>query len=139
MFKLMQYYQCRQLRCSHIGSKQLVLPTQEIETHVRLCAQVQRNNIAEIAIWNRKHLAVIERWYPSSKTCHECGAVNAALTLADRNWTCICGAHLDRDFNAALNVRTEGVKILAAGHAESLNARGPGLRLPRMEAIGVEA
>jgi putative transposase len=98
-----------------------------------------RRQLGYKAIWNRAHLAVIDRWYPSSKTCHVCGAVNAALTLSDRSWTCICGAHLDRDLNAALNIRTEGLNILAAGHAESLNARGPGIRLPQSEAIGVEA
>lgn len=98
-----------------------------------------RRQIEYKAIWNRTHLAVIDRWYPSSKTCHECGAVNAALTRSDRSWTCICGCRLDRDLNAALNIRTEGLKILAAGYAESLNARGPGIRLPQPEAIGVEA
>ncbi len=81
-----------------------------------------RRQIEYKTIWNRKHLAVIDRWYPSSKTCHECGTVNAGLTLADRSWTCICGVHLDRDLNAALNIKSEGLKILvAAGHAGTLN------------------
>ena len=78
-----------------------------------------RRQLAYKTIWNRSHLAVIDRWYPSSKTCHMCGAVNAALTLADRSWRCECGTHLDRDLNAARNIRAEGLKILAAGHAES--------------------
>ena len=78
-----------------------------------------RRQLQYKTIWNRRHLAVIDRWYASSKTCHVCGAVNAALTLADRSWTCECGSHLDRDLNAARNIRTEGLKILAAGHAES--------------------
>ena len=97
-----------------------------------------RRQLEYKTIWNRKHLAVIDRWYPSSKTCHVCGAVNDALTLADRSWTCTCGAHLDRDLNAGLNIRAEGLKILAAGHAES-NARGPSVRLPQLGAVGVEA
>ena len=81
-----------------------------------------RRNLEYKAIWNRKRMAVVDRWYPSSKTCHVCGAINAALTLADRSWTCICGAHHDRDFNASLNIKFEGLKILvAAGHAETLN------------------
>jgi putative transposase len=83
-----------------------------------------RRQLEYKTIWNRRHLAVIDRWYPSSKTCHVCGAVNAALTLADRNWTCECGAHLDRDLNAARNIRTEGLKILAAGNAESPKRTG---------------
>jgi putative transposase len=98
-----------------------------------------RRQLEYKTVWNRRHLAVIDRWYPSSKTCHACGAINSALTLADRSWTCICGAHLDRDLNAALNIRTEGLKMLVAGYAESLNARGPDVRLPQLEAIGVEA
>jgi putative transposase len=99
-----------------------------------------RRQLEYKAIWNRRHIAVIDRWYPSSKTCYECGGINDALTLADREWDCLgCGAHLDRDFNAALNIRSEGLKILAAGHAERLNARGPDVRLPQLEAVGVEA
>jgi putative transposase len=43
-----------------------------------------RRELEYKSIWNRRHLAVIDRWYPSSKTCHACGAVNAELTLADR-------------------------------------------------------
>ena len=95
-----------------------------------------RRQLEYKTIWNRKHLAVIDRWYPSSKSCHVCGAVNGDLTLADRSWTCGCGAHLDRDLNAALNIRTEGWKILAAGHAERITAQGPIVRLPQLEAVG---
>ena len=99
-----------------------------------------RRQLEYKAIWNRRHIAVINRWYPSSKTCHECGWINEELTLADREWDCLgCGAHLDRDLNAALNIRSEGLKILAAGHADRLNARGPDVRLPQLEAVGVEA
>jgi putative transposase len=99
-----------------------------------------RRQLEYKATWNRRHIAVIDRWYPSSKTCHECGRINDGLTLADREWDCLgCGAHLDRDLNAALNIRSEGLKILAAGHADRLNARGPGVRLPQLEAVGVEA
>ncbi|MBG0816038.1 RNA-guided endonuclease TnpB family protein [Planomonospora sp. ID82291] len=44
------------------------------------------------------------RWFPSSKLCGGCGAVNAGLTLADRVWTCECGTVHDRDVNAARNL-----------------------------------
>lgn len=97
-----------------------------------------RRQLTYKAIWNRRHLAVIDRWYPSSKTCHACGSINEALTLTDRSWMCVCGIRHDRDFNAALNIRSEGLKILAAGHAESLNAHGAGVRPPQLEAVGVE-
>ena len=101
-----------------------------------------RRQLEYKAIWNRRHLAVVDRWYPSSKTCHACGAVNAALTLADRSWRCgCCGLLHDRDLNAALNIRSEGLQLipLAARHAERLNARGPAVRLPQLGAAGVEA
>ena len=100
-----------------------------------------RRQLEYKAIWNRRHLIVLDRWYPSSKTCHACGAINADLLLADRSWTCICGVQQDRDLNAALNLRSEGMQAmpLAAGCAERINARGAGVRPPHVEAVGVEA
>ena len=57
-----------------------------------------------------KKLITIDKWYPSSKTCRFCGNVNSELTLKDREWTCSsCGAHIDRDLNAAINIRNEGL------------------------------
>lgn len=87
--------------------------------------------------WNRKHLAVVDRWFPSSRTCRDCKRVNAELTLADRSWVCPCGSVHDRDLNAAHNIRDEGLRILAVGHTERRNARGADVR-PRFEAVGVE-
>lgn len=56
-------------------------------------------------------LAVVDRWYPSSKTCSACGHLLSNLTLSVRHWTCPdCGTRHDRDHNAAKN-------ILAAGRA----------------------
>jgi len=58
-----------------------------------------------------RRLVVIDRWYPSSRTCSECGNRLAELSLSTRYWTCpSCGARHDRDINAAKN-------ILAAGRA----------------------
>ena len=64
-------------------------------------------------------LHVIDRWYPSSKTCSKCGAVKAKLSLNERTYRCDgCGLVMDRDLNAAVN-------ILVAGSApETLNAHG---------------
>lgn len=59
-----------------------------------------------------KQLVIIDKWYPSSKLCHFCSTVNDNLTLADRIWTCSCGAILDRDVNAAINIKNEGCRIL---------------------------
>ena len=54
----------------------------------------------------------IDRWVPSSKVCHVCGTINTELTLKQREWTCSCGAHLDRDVNAAINIRKMGLSKL---------------------------
>ena len=51
-------------------------------------------------------LRVVSRWYPSSKTCHNCGFVKHDLKLSDRTYICpVCGFTLDRDLNAALNLQ----------------------------------
>jgi putative transposase len=61
-----------------------------------------------------------DRWYPSSKICNACGMICDKLPLDIRVWDCAgCGAHHDRDINAATNIRDEGLRILAAGNAAS--------------------
>ena len=56
--------------------------------------------------WYGKNLLVIGRFEPSSKTCNSCGHVYKELTLSERSWKCpICGEVLDRDINAAKNIR----------------------------------
>ena len=62
-----------------------------------------------------KPLIKIDKWYPSSKTCNVCGFVNGNLTLKDREWTCEgCGTTHDRDWNAAKNIRDEGIRMIVA-------------------------
>ena len=63
-----------------------------------------------------KHLQKIDRWYPSSQTCSVCGCVNEDLkNLSIRKWTCPhCGTEHDRDINAALNIKQEGLLLLEA-------------------------
>jgi putative transposase len=74
--------------------------------------------------WNGGRFVVADRWYPSSKTCSACGWRKPSLTLAERTFTCeVCGLVLDRDENAARNLRD-----LAASGAESLNACGGTVR-----------
>lgn len=96
-----------------------------------------RRQLEYKSLWNRKHLAVIDRWFPSSKMCRDCKTINTELTLSDRTWVCGCGSVHDRNLNAANNIRDEGLRILTAGHAERQNARGANVR-PRFEAVGVE-
>ena len=65
-----------------------------------------------------KHLIRLDKWFPSSKTCHQCGYVNAELTIADRTWVCpCCGSALKRDQNAALNIRDAGIEQFYTGCA----------------------
>ena len=72
------------------------------------------------ANWNDKQIVKINRWYPSSKTCCECGWINQDLNLSIREWTCKNGHILDRDINAAKNILKEGLKILnSAGTVEN--------------------
>jgi putative transposase len=60
-----------------------------------------------------KQLVVIDKWFPSSKMCRFCNNENKELTLSDRTWTCShCGAELDRDVNAAINIKNEGCQML---------------------------
>ena len=68
-------------------------------------------------------LHVIDRWYPSSKTCSNCGSVKAKLSLTERVYKCEhCGLVIDRDLNAAIN-------IMVAGSApETLNVHGGTVR-----------
>ena len=54
---------------------------------------------------NGIELRVVDRFYPSSKLCHCCGAIKKDLRLSDRIYRCNCGYVNDRDFNAALNLR----------------------------------
>jgi putative transposase len=60
-----------------------------------------------------KTLVKIDKWFPSSKTCSACGNVKEKLELSERAWACVnCGAEHNRDYNAALNIRAEGIKVL---------------------------
>lgn len=63
--------------------------------------------------WYGRTVIFVDRFFPSSKTCNECSFVNQGLTLNDREWDCPrCGKHLDRDFNAALNIKRDGLKTV---------------------------
>ena len=63
--------------------------------------------------WYGKELSVIDRFYPSSKTCSKCGWKKDNLTLSDRIFKCEnCGIEIDRDLNAAINIERVGVGIL---------------------------
>jgi putative transposase len=58
---------------------------------------------------------VIDRWYPSGKTCSVCGAIVEKLPLDVREWVCRCGARHDRDVNAAKVIHAAGLAVSASG------------------------
>ena len=68
-------------------------------------------------------LRVVDRWYPSSKTCSNCGVAKAKLPLSERVFNCdACGLSIDRDLSAAINI------CVAGSAPETLNARGGDVR-----------
>ena len=66
--------------------------------------------------WYGKVLVTVDRFYPSSQTCSACGHVNPAVKdLRIQEWDCpVCGRHHDRDRNAAINIKREGLRLLSA-------------------------
>ena len=70
------------------------------------------------AAWYGRTLVAIDRWYPSSKRCSDCGHVLESLSLETRRWTCPKGGSVhDRDVNAAKNVLAAGLAVSACGEA----------------------
>lgn len=80
------------------------------------------------AEWYGRLVSRVSPHFPSSQLCHDCGFKNRQVkNLAVRNWTCPnCGETHDRDENAALNIRREG--LVAVGMPDTINARGEGVR-----------
>jgi putative transposase len=71
------------------------------------------------ANWYNRKIVFVDRFYPSSKTCHNCGYVNKGLKLNDRQWIChVCGEVIERDYNAALNILDEGLRIIGSSTTE---------------------
>lgn len=67
------------------------------------------------AEWHGKNIQFIGRFEPSSKLCSNCGNIHKELSLKERKWTCLsCGAHHERDANAAQNIKTFGLRIKPA-------------------------
>jgi putative transposase len=68
------------------------------------------------ADWQGKNILRIGQFAPSSKTCSNCGSINKELTLKDREWTCKgCNSVLDRDVNAAINIKSFALKNILSG------------------------
>ena len=64
------------------------------------------------ADWYGREIIKIDKWFPSSQICSECGHKDGKKTLEIREWTCpVCHVHHDRDINASINILTEGLRI----------------------------
>lgn len=86
-------------------------------------------------------LTVVSRWFPSSKTCSGCGAIKSELSLSERIYRCECGLEIDRDANAAKNIRDEALRIIALGTSAFANGRNvsqPGKTSVLLDAVPVE-
>ena len=66
-------------------------------------------------VWRGKKLVRVDRFFPSSKKCCKCGSVKKELKLSERVYICACGNRMDRDRNAAINIREEARRMLMAG------------------------
>lgn len=66
------------------------------------------------ADWYGREIIKVDKWFPSSQICSECGHEDGKKPLDIREWICpICHAHHDRDINASINILTEGLRIQA--------------------------
>ena len=91
------------------------------------------------ARWYNRRIVFVDRFYPSSKTCHECGHVNRGLTLKDREWVCPhCGKVVSRDFNASLNILDEGLRIIGCSTPEYRLVEGPTMDGPTVDGCSTE-
>jgi len=96
------------------------LNVQGMMKNKHLSEKVQEQNLYEFrrqieykAHWARIPVVIADRWFPSSKTCVECGYINKDLKLSDRTYVCPhCGNVIDRDFQASLNLKCYGEEEL---------------------------
>ena len=77
-----------------------------------------RRQLEYKSVWYGSDLMLADQFFPSSRLCRHCGCINSELKLSDREWTCDCGAILDRDLNAALNLKSLAVPSVRRKQAE---------------------
>jgi putative transposase len=74
------------------------------------------------AMWHNRQIVQIDRFYPSSKTCSDCGHIMSSMDLSIREWCCpSCGSQHDRDVNAAKNILQQGLNIMSGLGTKSDN------------------
>ncbi|GAA4051278.1 RNA-guided endonuclease TnpB family protein [Streptomyces shaanxiensis] len=74
-----------------------------------------RSTLEYKARWYGREVIVVDRWFPSSRLCSNCGSLQDKMPLHIRTWTCGCGVTHDRDVNAARNLRAAGLAVSACG------------------------
>jgi len=90
--------------------------------------------------WYGKELVKVNRFYPSSKTCGDCGWINQNLKLSDREWTCnSCGVIHDRDVNASRNILKEGLKIISGGMLDNTDGDSNKTSIKKHKSVKSEA
>ncbi len=96
---------------SHITIEDLNVRGMMKNRHLSKAMSKQGFNMFRVKLNNKCNeygieLRIVDRYYPSSKTCHECGSIKNDLKLSDRVYICKeCGCEIDRDLNASLNLR----------------------------------
>jgi transposase len=112
------------------------LSTNVPEANAHLTAM---KRLPEPAYRTGRHLVVIDRWYPSSKTCSHCGHLLAGLSLSTRTWQCpSCGTRHDRDENAAESILAAGLAVAREGDACGGDVRHSGssrVRSPKKQEL----
>ncbi|MFG2254249.1 RNA-guided endonuclease InsQ/TnpB family protein [Streptomyces mirabilis] len=78
------------------------------------------------AAWYGRDVVVVDRFFPSSKLCSHCGALQDRMPLNVRTWTCDCGTVHDRDVNAAKNLLAAGLAVSVCGAGVRPQRRTPG-------------
>ncbi|MEV3933166.1 MULTISPECIES: RNA-guided endonuclease TnpB family protein [unclassified Streptomyces] len=78
------------------------------------------------AAWYGREVIAVDRWFPSSKLCSNCGTIASTMPLHVREWTCDCGTTHDRDVNAAKNLLAAGLAVTVCGAGVRPQRSSPG-------------
>ncbi|MEY6564046.1 RNA-guided endonuclease InsQ/TnpB family protein [Streptomyces sp. PGLac3x] len=85
-----------------------------------------RNMLEYKAEWYGRELIAVDRFFPSSRLCSNCGSLRQRMPLNVRTWTCDCGTTHDRDVNAAKNLKAAGLAVSVCGAGVGPQRRTPG-------------